>query len=214
MQEAERVRRHFHRTARDFDSIYSGGKSVAGQWLDHWLRWDMRTRMHLALEACRPIEGRTVLDAGCGSGRFCLPLAKAGARQVVGIDFAQAMIDQAAALAREQGLETVCQFLPTDIMDYRSLEAFDYVLAIGLFDYVRDDRRIMARLRQLTRGKAIMTFPRADTWRAPLRRVRLGILGCPVFFYTEKRVREHLKLCGFQVQKLNRVGKLYFVEAI
>ena len=87
------------------------------------------------------------------------------------------------------------------------------MLAIGLFDYVREDRRLLTHLRQLTKGKIILTFPRADTWRAPVRRVRLRLRGCPVYFYTEKQIRDHLMISGFFVQSLTRVGKLFFVEA-
>lgn len=208
------MQRHFHRSAGDFDAIYTGRKSPLGRLLDRWLRWDMQARMRLALEACRPLEGRTVLDAGCGTGRFCLPLAKAGAARVVGIDFAPAMIERAVDLAKQQGLDGVCQFLQGDLLAWQPPEPFDYVLAVGLFDYVRDDRPLLARLREMTRGKAVMTFPRADTWRAPVRRLRLALKGCPVFFYTEKRIRDHLLVSGFYPQKLVRVGKLYFVEAV
>ena len=71
----------------------------------------------------------------------------------------------------------------------------------------------MQKLRQLCTGKAIMTFPRADTWRAPLRKIRLSILGCPVYFYTRKRIQDHLMIAGFAVTNMVTVGKLYFVEA-
>jgi ubiquinone/menaquinone biosynthesis C-methylase UbiE len=207
------VQQHFQRGVDHFDSIYTGQKSSLGRRLDQWLRWDMTERLRLALDACHPLEGRSVLDAGCGTGRFCLPLAKAGAGQVVGIDFAPAMIARAQVLTREQGLDGVCRFLVTDIMAFRPPDPFDYVLAIGLFDYIQDDLRLLARLRQLTRGKAIMTFPRADTWRAPIRRMRLGLQGCPVYFYTEKQIRDHLLISGFHPQKVLQIGKLYFVEA-
>ena len=59
-----------------------------------------------------------------------------------------------------------------------------------------------------------MTFPRADTWRAPLRKIRLSILGCPVYFYTKKRIEDHLMIAGFSITNMVTVGKLYFVEAI
>jgi 2-polyprenyl-3-methyl-5-hydroxy-6-metoxy-1,4-benzoquinol methylase len=212
-REAEKVQRHFQGRVEAFDSIYTGEKSTAGRWLDRALRWDMRERMRLALEACQPLEGRRVLDVGCGTGRFCLPLAFNGAARVVGIDFAGAMIERARDLARQNKLHEICEFLPVEVMDYRPTEPFDYVLAIGLFDYVVEVGPMLTRLRELTRSKAIMTFPRSDTWRAPLRRLRLGMLGCPVYFYTEKRMRDLLEASGFKLQKLTRVGKLFFVEA-
>lgn len=210
----DRVQRYFERTAEQFDSIYTGRKSAFSRLLDHWLRWDMQARMKLTLQACRPIEGKTVLDAGCGTGRFCFPLAQSGASRVVGVDFAPAMIERARSAARKLKLEDRCDFICADLMQWNTEEAFDYVIAVGLFDYVREDRHLLIKLRRLTRGKAIMTFPRADTWRVPVRRLRLAILGCPVFFYSEKRIRDHLMIAGFMPQCVLRVGKLYFVEAI
>ncbi|RJP77195.1 MAG: class I SAM-dependent methyltransferase [Candidatus Zixiibacteriota bacterium] len=212
--DAAKVQEHFHRTAAGFDSIYTGKKSPLGRVLDRVLRWDIQERMRLALEACRPVEGKSVLDLGCGTGRFCFPLARAGAGRVVGVDFAQGMIDRANDLAREERLDDRCTFLYADIMEYRSEEPYDCVLAIGLFDYIQDPRHMLAHLRTLTRGKAIMTFPRSDTWRAPVRKLRLGMLGCPVYFYNRKRIHDYLLMAGFVVKKIQRVGKLYFVEAM
>ncbi len=212
-REAEQVKKHFDKTAHRFDAIYSGRKSTFGKLLDKGFRWDMQERLRLTLEACHPIEGKRILDAGCGTGRFCFPLAEKGMAKVVGIDFAEAMIAEARKLAEEKQLGDKCSFECVDILDYSPEEAFDYVIAVGVFDYVRDGRHIMRKLRQLCKDKAIMTFPRADTWRAPLRKIRLGILGCPVYFYTRKRIKDQLMITGFSVTNMVTVGKLYFVEA-
>jgi len=208
-----RVRRHFHHSALDFDAIYTGKKSPIGRLFDRLLRWDMQERLKLTLEACEPLQGKSVLDVGCGTGRFCFPLAEKGAERVVGVDFAEAMITGARSLAEQKNLADKCRFECVDIMRFEAEQPFDYVIAVGLFDYIKDARRLMHKLRKLTRIKAIMTFPRADTWRAPLRKVRLTVMGCPVYFYTERRVRDHLMITGFSVSNLHKVGKLYFVEA-
>ncbi len=212
-RDADDVRRHFHKTAHKFDAIYSGNKSFIGRFLDGRLRWDMQERLEMTLAACQPIEGKSVLDIGCGTGRFCFPLAEGGASKIVGIDFAAAMIAAARRLAEERNHGEKCTFECVDFLDFPEEDKYDYVIAVGLFDYVADGRRIMQKMRTLTEGKAIMTFPRTDTWRAPIRKIRLGILGCPVYFYTEKRIRDHLMIAGFSVTALRRVGKLFFVEA-
>lgn len=212
-QEAQQVQRHFDQTVRKFDAIYTGRKSPFWRGLDRMLRWDMQERMKLTLEACQPVEGKSVLDVGCGTGRFCFPLVERGAGRVVGVDFAPAMIDEAKKVAEEKQLADRCRFECADILRFESEAPFDCVIAVGLFDYVKDARHIMQKLRTLTRGKAIMTFPRADTWRAPIRRLRLMLIGCPVYFYTQKRIRDHLMIAGFTVRNLQKIGKLYFVEA-
>jgi len=212
-EDSQRVQKHFDRRAGTFDAIYSGEKSPASKWLDRLLRWDMQERLRLTLEACRPIDGKTVLDVGCGTGRYSFALAQAGAAQVVGLDFAPTMIERAKTLAQGANLSDRCTFACGDILQHPEKDKFDYVVAVGLFDYVKDDRHLLTKLRHLTGGKLVATFPRADTWRAPLRKIRLSLLGCPVYFYTEKRIRDHLLITGFMLRSIKKVGKLYFVEA-
>jgi ubiquinone/menaquinone biosynthesis C-methylase UbiE len=51
------------------------------------------------LEACGDARGFTVLDCGCGEGRFCRLLLDRGAERVLGIDLCPPMIIAAAQLA-------------------------------------------------------------------------------------------------------------------
>lgn len=51
-------------------------------------------------ELIRLLEGKTVLDAGCGHGEFTLKMAR-HARRIVGYDFADVMIQIAKRLKRE-----------------------------------------------------------------------------------------------------------------
>ncbi len=47
---------------------------------------------------------------------------------------------------------------------------------------------------------AALTYERAVglwTWRMPIRRVRLGLIGCPVYFYTAKGIETALRRAGF-----------------
>jgi len=209
----DQVRHHFDRTAENFDAIYSGRKSALARLLDRLLRWDMQERMKLSLQACQPLDGKSILDVGCGTGRYCFALARMGATKILGIDFAPTMIQTAREMAAAEGFADRCTFTCVEIESWETPETFDYVLAVGLFDYIKEDRKLLTRLRHLTRGKLIATFPRANTWRAPLRKLRLVLAGCPVYFYTEKRIRDHLMIAGFMLESIRKVGKLYFIEA-
>jgi len=209
----ESVTRHFDVTAREFDSIYTGkGRGRLARLLDRALRRDMFERFRLTIEACDAAAGTSVLDVGCGTGRFMIPLAERGAH-VVGIDPAPTMIDIARALVGERGLAERCEFVVSDLAGYQADRTFDVVLGIGLFDYLADARSALERMLSLARERVVLTFPRRWTYRAPVRKARLALRGCPVFFYDEADVRKLVSDASGTVEMLRVVGKLYFVIA-
>ena len=89
----DKVRDHFHDDAGRFDAIYETDKGPVGRLVDNWWRVVVQKRLELNVEKLRPLEGKKILDVGCGSGRFCIAFAKEGAAKVVGIDFAKGMIE-------------------------------------------------------------------------------------------------------------------------
>lgn len=48
----------------------------------------------------------------------------------------------------------------------------------------------------------------------PIRKVRLGVLGCPVYFYTAKQLESLLTEAGFIPQRVDRVGAIFCVVAV
>jgi len=207
---AEKVRSHFHATAAEFDAIYSGDKGRLSRWLDRRLRWDMYERFRRTVAECSE-PGLSVLDVGCGSGRFSVAVARAGAREVVGLDFAESMLDIARRLAEKEGVADRCRFLNADFMEQKFARPFDVTLAIGLFDYVADCMPFLRKMRRLSRSKVVAVFPRKWTWRAPVRKVRLALRGCPVYFFTRPQVERLMAQAGFERLTIDRLGKLYFV---
>ncbi|HOW96592.1 MAG TPA: methyltransferase domain-containing protein [Kiritimatiellia bacterium] len=210
--EKKEVQAYFDRVAGDFDSIYSGRKSGFARWLDRVFRRDMYDRMRLTLEECSAPELKSILDIGTGSGRFCLPLAP-GKERVVGLDFSPAMIELARKHAREQGVADKCRFEVGDFLQARFDEPFDAIMAIGLFDYIREPLVFLKRMKDSVRKKVVATWPTVWTWRAPVRWLRLKLQGCPVYFFTPAQIRKHYADAGFAVTRLERVGKIYFVVA-
>lgn len=197
---------YFDTTATRFESIYASPRLI-----DRVFRRDMYERFRKTLEECDPVDGRSVLDMGCGSGRYVTALAARGADEVVGLDFATNMLRIATENARRAGISDRCRFISGDFLTYPLSRRFDYVIAIGFFDYVGDPLPFLRRAREVTKEKFIATFPRMLTWRALVRKVRLTLAGCPVFFYTRDRVEELMRQAGFAMTKCEPCGKLYFV---
>lgn len=208
------VQRSFWNSEADaFERIYSQEKSTLSTALDQLFRKDMYERFIFTIENCKPVEGRRFLDVGCGNGLYSVELGKKGAAQVVGLDISPVMIARCQDSASKEGLEACVTFLQTDLLEYRPIADFDVSYGIGLFDYISDPLPVLKRMREVSNDKAIVAFPRLMTWRAPVRKVRLTVKGCPVYFYTKSKINKLMKDAGFAHWEITRVGKLHCVVA-
>ena len=205
---------YWNRQARTFHRIYSHEKPWLLNLLDRVFRRDMYERFAFAMEASAPVGGRTFLDVGCGSGVYSVELARRGAAQVTGLDIAEDMLRLCREAAAAEGLAERCEFVRSDLLQLSTGVAFDVTLGIGLFDYIEDPLAVLRKMREVTRDRVILSFPRLATWRAPVRWVRLSLRGCEVHFYTKRRIDRLMAEAGLQVHTLERVGKLYCVVAI
>jgi cyclopropane fatty-acyl-phospholipid synthase-like methyltransferase len=206
-------KRFWDKEAYDFDSIYSGQKSRIAHWLDSVFRWDMYERFNFTMKKAQPIQGRTFLDVGCGSGRYAMEFARRKARKVVGLDISSKMIDICQQRTLNENLSDRVSFIQSDILQYKTDLIFDVVIAIGLFDYIKDPSILLNRMRECIDDKAIMSFPRAWTWRALIRKVRLKLKKVDVYFYTESEIRDLLKKAGFKHCSLETIGQLHCVTS-
>jgi len=188
--ESDRVAHYFDKHAADFDSIYEeSGKRVIRDLRDRLSRGTVLRRLeHVRALAARE-QPSSVLDVGCGGGRFSIPLAMAGAR-VTGLDFAPEMIAMADRRAEEVGVGERCTFLAKDYLDWTAPEPFDLSLACGVADYVSDPGLLIEKMAADTRGTAIVSFPNKWHPLVPPRKIRLAMEGCPVFFYTRRQVED------------------------
>jgi 2-polyprenyl-3-methyl-5-hydroxy-6-metoxy-1,4-benzoquinol methylase len=193
-----RVRRHFDADAERFDAIYEAQKPPVARWIDEVWRGVVRRRFELTLERVEPIAERSFLDVGCGSGRYCLAFAQRGASRVVGVDFATRMIQLAREHAERAGLADRCEFRAGSFPEVVPDGPFDVITALGFFDYVAQPTMIVGRMLELAHSTMVMSFPKAREWRAPLRRLRFLLAGCPLHLYTETCCRELLRAAGVE----------------
>lgn len=194
-----------------FQRIYTHRKSKFSNTLDQIFRKDMYERYQFTIANCEPIKGRTFLDVGCGNALYSLELARRGAAKVVGIDISEVMIGLCKKSSDAENLSDRCTFIQTDLLEYKPKKKFDVSFGIGLFDYIKNPLPVLTKMREVSTDKAIMAFPRLYTWRAPVRKVRLTIKGCNVYFYSAVRINKLMKDAGFSRHTLTKVGKLYCV---
>ena len=208
---SEAVREYFNRAVDDFDAIY-GGKGALWRWINRKFRRDMYERYRLTFETCGDVRGKTVLDIGCGSGRYSIEFAKRGATQVVGIDFASNMVKLAQEYARVHDLTDQCQFMTGDFMDMEFQQRFDVCLAIGVLDYIAQPRPFLEKMRAATKQHLILSFPSTSIVRTPLRKIRYWYKQCPVHFYDQSKIQRLVEGLGsFRLTKIPGQGMDYFV---
>jgi 2-polyprenyl-3-methyl-5-hydroxy-6-metoxy-1,4-benzoquinol methylase len=211
----DKVRDHFDDDAKRFDSIYKAHKSLIGRFVDDFWRGVVQKRLELNVERLRPLQGKLILDVGCGSGRFCIAFAREGAAKVVGVDFAKSMIDIAEELARQAGVASRCDFrvglFPDAISN--SEGPFDASTANGFFDYIAEPIPIISKMRELTSGQMILSFPKAVEWRVPARRWRFWLRGTPLFLYTKKNVKNILAEAGVTRYEWINLDRDYLIVA-
>ena len=210
--EARQIAEYWDRIAPEFDSIYTGNKNPVARGLDKWLRRDMYERFNWVMRRAGDCRGQTICDVGCGSGRFVSALAQKGAR-VTGLDFAPTMLQLARQLVQHDGVGDRCDFVLSDVLDWKTDRKFDLVIAIGFWDYVADPLPRLQRIRSITSDRFLSAWPRAGTLRAVIRKARLRAAGCPVYFWTRPQVEDYLKRAGFRASSWQQHGQLYCVES-
>jgi 2-polyprenyl-3-methyl-5-hydroxy-6-metoxy-1,4-benzoquinol methylase len=211
--ELQKQKTYWNREIESFDAIYSHNKGMFGNLMDRLVRWDMYKRFEFTMRHSEPIKDCTFLDVGCGTGRYSLEYARQEAQFVVGLDISENMVDTCKKRAKEMGLSDHTNFIVTDLMDYKPDREFDVCIGIGLFDYIREPAPVIQKMGKCVRDKIIVSFPTVWTWKAPVRKVKLGIGKCDVFFYTRNDVRSIMEHAGFKNFLIEKIGQLYCVVA-
>jgi 2-polyprenyl-3-methyl-5-hydroxy-6-metoxy-1,4-benzoquinol methylase len=190
-----RTKHYFEAHAARFDSLYHEGKPLQ-RMFNRLVRKAIYERFAITFDRSEPVAGKTVLDVGCGSGRYSLEYARRGAARVVGVDFSAPMLEIARQLATERGLADRCEFRQADFTATSLGEKFDVVIAIGFFDYQAKPADVLRRMLEHCRGRVIGSFPGRSLLRMPLRRARYWLDNCPVLFYREDEVRQIARDAG------------------
>ncbi|MEM9255090.1 MAG: tRNA 5-methoxyuridine(34)/uridine 5-oxyacetic acid(34) synthase CmoB [Pseudomonadota bacterium] len=120
------------------------GVHIDTEWRSDW-KWD---RLRPALD---DLQGRRVLDVGCGSGYHCWRMLGAGAAEVIGIDPSPLFVVQFWALQKYLQCDGVW-VLPAGIEAVPiGLKAFDTVFSMGVLYHRRSPLDHLLELKQALR---------------------------------------------------------------
>jgi len=186
------ARTFFDGYAADFDHIYEDtGKGAVARFIDTRLRKEMRIRFSNTFTALEPLAGRSLLDAGCGGGRYAIPAAKAGATRVLGLDFSEPMLQLGQQKAAAEGVGNVCEFVNGDLLTHPIAEkSFDYAIAIGFFDYQKDPEAALKALARAAKRRVFVSLPKRWHVLTPQRWVRYTFFKCYIRFYSRADVEK------------------------
>jgi SAM-dependent methyltransferase len=207
-----RTQSFFDRYAGEFNAIYGNRNTATNRVINALFRRSMRTRYEMTIAQAHPIAGRTVLDVGCGPGHYSIELASRGAKAVLGIDFADGMLEIARAAAARAGVSATCEFRRADFHDASLNGPFDFVIVMGFMDYMPDPAATIRRTLSLTRQRAFFSFPLAGGLLAWQRQLRYKNR-CDLFLYDREQVERLMAAAGADSPEITVIDRDLFVTA-
>ena len=169
---SDAVERYFDRWYPDRESALSGRVVRRGQ-----------AELHrLIADWLPPLEGRSVLDAGCGDGALLAELLCGDPERIRLEDLSARQVE----LARRR-LAGRARLVEGFARDARVDDGarFDVTLAIGVLDYHEDPASLLAGLAARTRGVLIFDAPRSDRVRHRVRQAWLRAHGIALHTFTD-----------------------------
>lgn len=204
-----KVQSYFQKSSKDFDSIYSPKKNIYQKLVDLLFHRVIEQRFKISFRELGSLTGKRILDVGCGSGRYLIEAAKRGASQLTGLDFADSMLELARQNLERAGCQNKARLVKQDFLHFSEPEKYDFLLAIGFFDYVDYPLAYLQKMKDLATEKLILSFPKKWTLRTLPRWIRLTLAGCPVFFYDQKELKRLLADAKFSSYKLINLSRDY-----
>ncbi len=210
--EIRQVGDFFHSYAVDFDSIYGGKRNPVSRLIDRLFRKSMMLRFQRTLSDLSDENLQSILDIGCGSGRYAVELLKMG-KEVTGIDLAPGMLAIAEQACKDQFPPDRYRFIlgsyPETILNRR----FNAALLIGFFDYVQDADAVIQGLKRDIDRMFVASFPKAGGLLAFQRKIRYRLRNVPLVFYTEADIHKLMDRAGISNYRITDLGRDLYLRA-
>lgn len=101
------------------------------------------------------LNGLDVLDLGCGYGENCYEFYKIGARNIIGIDIADKMLD----IARSEHIAENITYINMSMEDIKSLnKKFDLIISSLAIHYVKDFNKLVRDVCSLLNNGGVFIF--------------------------------------------------------
>lgn len=132
-------------------------------WKDHY--WHsvpcVRRRIETIVEYVQP-EGKRIIEIGCNEGFLSKALIEAGAKEVVSVDYDQAMVDKCK---EKFGIEAI----KADINDIPFADgSFDVALGCEVLEHIANPFIGLQELFRVAREKVVVSVPIGEYWLGEL----------------------------------------------
>jgi 2-polyprenyl-3-methyl-5-hydroxy-6-metoxy-1,4-benzoquinol methylase len=111
---------------------------------------DLTQRMALRSIIRSIPAGAQVLDYGCGVGRWSREIARRGAH-VTGIDFSEAMLQEAARRTAAASLAGSCRYLCADVATLELSQRFDVIIGVTVLQHLVSEELLARAIGSLAR---------------------------------------------------------------
>ncbi|MEK9628600.1 MAG: methyltransferase domain-containing protein [Nitrospinota bacterium] len=209
----EKVKTNFELGAEKFDRIYepTEEKTLLSGWLDKRFRKTMYFRFDETLNNIDNDKIQSVLDVGCGSGRYCVEYLKMG-KKVVGIDMASNMLKIAKETCSETVPEGDIEFIYGNYMDHHFDEKYDAAVLTGLFDYIEDAESLIKKLKTDVNHMVLGSFPKSESFLNKIRKVRYFFKNCPLYLYSREKLEKMFRSAGIENFTITETDREYYVR--
>ena len=164
--------KNWRRESENFDDAYSK-KSQVPIFKDY-VKKDLNLRLEIVFEIIGSLKGKTVLDLGCGVGRYSHLIAEAGGN-AIGIDISETAIQKAKIKAEEFGTTDRCKFICDDFLKMKNFPKADIVIAMGFVQYFENEVDVVKKIVNSS-DKFIFDLSRFYHWINPMRKVYRTLL--------------------------------------
>lgn len=153
------------------DSGYMDGSAYDNQ---------SKTEALLGKEIWTEVRDCTVIDFGCGTGAEAVEVAQRGARQVIGLDIRESVLEQARRRAKDKGVADKCEFVT------QTSEKADVILSLDSFEHFDDPAKMLQLMRDLLKDDGTVAASFGPTWYHPLGGHYFSVFPWAHFVFTEQ----------------------------
>ena len=114
-------------------------------------------RLNYIQQCVQQLQGKTVIDVGCGGGILTTAMAQRGA-QVTGIDLADTALHVAQQHARQQGLTITYRQCSAESAAVDQPQAFDLVTCLEMLEHVPDPTTVVNACQRLCKPGGHIIF--------------------------------------------------------